>query len=155
MGSYRNALAAEACVALLVPGAARGDAAPARPRYQDLRFEEDWSVLGVERDDVTVNGTSGDARIQTLGGRLLAELPFWRADDDDALYSAAGKASRPGSAGSSNWLGAEIDLLVRHQLDVHTALTAGYSHFFAAGFLDESGRGRDVDFGYLISQHTF
>jgi hypothetical protein len=80
---------------------------------------------------------------------------FWRADDDDALYSAAGTPSRPGAAGSSSWLGAELDLLVRHQLDVHTALLLGYSHFFAGRFLEESGRGRDVDFGYLIFQYTF
>ena len=63
--------------------------------------------------------------------------------------------SRPGSAGSSSWLGAEIDLLVRYQLDVHIALVAGYSHFFAGNFLRESGRGRDIDFGYWIFQYTF
>jgi len=80
---------------------------------------------------------------------------FWRADDDDALYSASGAVSRPGSGGSSSWLGAEIDLLLRYQLDVHTALVGGYSHYFAAGFIDESGRGRDVDFGYWIFQYTF
>ena len=80
---------------------------------------------------------------------------FWRAETDDALYSASGAVSRPGSAGSSSWLGAEIDLLLRYQLDVHIALLGGYSHYFAAGFIDESGRGRDIDFGYLIFQYTF
>jgi hypothetical protein len=85
----------------------------------------------------------------------LSSHHFWRADDDDALYDASGAVSRPGSAGSSNWLGVEVDLLVRHQLDVHTALIAGYSHFFAGEFLAEAGRGRDVDFGYFILQYTF
>ena len=80
---------------------------------------------------------------------------FWRAEDDDALYSASGAVSRPGSSGSSTWLGAEIDLLVRYQFDVHTALLAGYSHFFTGDFLRESGRGRDIDFGYWIFQYTF
>ncbi len=80
---------------------------------------------------------------------------FWRAENDDALYSASGTVSRPGSAGSSSWLGAEIDLLLRYQLDVHTALLGGYSHYFAAGFIDQSGRGRDINFGYLIFQYTF
>ncbi len=80
---------------------------------------------------------------------------FWRAEDDDALYSASGAVSRPGSGGSSSWLGAEIDLLLRYQLGIHIALLGGYSHYFAAGFIDESGRGRDVDFGYLIFQYTF
>jgi hypothetical protein len=80
---------------------------------------------------------------------------FWRAEDEDALYSAAGAVSRAGSAGSSNWLGAELDLLVRYQFDVHTALLAGYSHFFTGDFLQESGRGRDIDFAYWILQYTF
>jgi hypothetical protein len=80
---------------------------------------------------------------------------LWRADDDDALYDATGAVSRPPTAGPSNWLGVEIDLLVRHQLDVHTALVGGYSHFFAGDFLKEAGRGRDVDFGYFIVQYTF
>jgi hypothetical protein len=80
---------------------------------------------------------------------------FWLADDDDALYNAGGAVDRPPSGGSSNWLGIELDLLVRHQLDIHTAIVAGYSHFFAAGFLDATGRGRDIDFGYLIFQYTF
>jgi hypothetical protein len=89
-----------------------------------------------------------------LTGTLTGHC-FWRPEDEDALYSASGAVSRPGSAGSSNWLGAELDLLVRYQLDVHTALVAGYSHFFAGDFLRESGRGRDIDFGYWIFQYTF
>lgn len=86
---------------------------------------------------------------------LLTGHFFWRADGDDALYNAAGVVTRPGSSGSSTWLGAEIDLLVRYQLDVHTALLAGYSHFFTGDFLRTSGRGRDIDFGYFILQYIF
>jgi Alginate export len=50
---------------------------------------------------------------------------------------------------SSSWLGVELDLLVRYQLDVHTSLAGGYSHFFAGRSVAEAGR-RDIDFGYLI-----
>ena len=80
---------------------------------------------------------------------------FWRAEDDDALYNASGAVSRPGSGGTSSWLGAEIDLLLKYQLDVHLALLGGYSHYFAGTFIKQSGRGRDTDFGYLIFQYTF
>jgi hypothetical protein len=80
---------------------------------------------------------------------------FWRADSDDALYNAAGAVTRAGSSGSSPWLGAEIDLLLRYQFDVHTALVAGYSHFFTGEYLRTSGRGRDIDFGYWTLQYTF
>jgi hypothetical protein len=34
------------------------------------------------------------------------------------------------------------------------ALRAAGSRFFAASFLQESGRGSDIDFGYLIFQYT-
>jgi len=80
---------------------------------------------------------------------------FWRASDEDALYAANGSVSRPGSSGTSSWLGAEIDTLLKYQLDAHLALLGGYSRFFAASFIQESGRGRDIDFGYLIFQYTF
>jgi hypothetical protein len=79
---------------------------------------------------------------------------FWRASDDDALYDAAAAVTYPGSAGGSNWIGAELDLLVRYQLDVHTALIGGYSHFFDGTFVEQAGTGRDIDFGYLIFQYT-
>ena len=98
-------------------------------------------------------------------GVLLRPLPattvnltghfFWRAENEDALYNAAGAVTRAGSSGSSNWLGAEIDLLLRYQFDVHLALLGGYSHFFTGDFLRSTGRGRDIDFGYFILQYTF
>jgi hypothetical protein len=103
--------------------------------------------------------------VDASGGVVLRPLPatttiltghaFWRADNEDALYSAAGAVSRAGSSGSSAWLGAELDLLVRYQLDVHTVLAVGYSHFFTGNYLRESGRGRDIDFAYWIFQYTF
>jgi hypothetical protein len=86
----------------------------------------------------------------TLTGHFL-----WRASNQDALYNAAGDVSRAGSSGSSPWLGAEIDLLLRYQFDVHLALLAGYSHFFTGRYLKNSGRGRDIDFAYWILQYTF
>ena len=43
---------------------------------------------------------------------------------------------------------------MRYQLDVHTALIGGYSHFFDGTFPEQAGRGRDIDFGYLIFQYT-
>jgi hypothetical protein len=80
---------------------------------------------------------------------------FWRAENEDALYNASGAVTRAGSSGSPNWLGAEIDLLLRYQFDVHLALLGGYSHFFTGDFLRSTGRGRDIDFGYMILQYTF
>jgi hypothetical protein len=52
-------------------------------------------------------------------------------------------------------VGAEIDLLVRHQLDPHTVFAVGYSHFYPGGFVEGSGPSDAIDFGYVIVQYTF
>lgn len=80
---------------------------------------------------------------------------FWRADDDDALYNPAGIPLRPGAAGSSSEIGAELDVTLKYQLDRHTLIQFGYSHFFPGDFIEESGASDDVDFLYLMPQFTF
>jgi hypothetical protein len=80
---------------------------------------------------------------------------FWRADRRDALYSPGGVPLRPGSAGSSEYIGSEIDLTLQYPLDRHILVQAGYSHFFAGDFIKESGPSDDVDFAYLMTQLTF
>jgi hypothetical protein len=90
--------------------------------------------------------------------RTTAELTgywFWRADDESGLYDASGRLLRAGSAAGSTNVGAEVDLLVRHQLDPHTVLAVGYSHFFPGGFVEGSGPSEAIDFGYVIVQYTF
>jgi hypothetical protein len=91
-------------------------------------------------------------------GSLKAKLDlhgFWRADRDDALYNAGGGVARAGSAGTSREVGVELDLTVKQPLSRHTVVVAGYSHFFAGDFIDESGSGDDIDFVYTTLQHTF
>jgi hypothetical protein len=90
--------------------------------------------------------------------RTTAELVgywFWRADRDSGLYDAAGRLLRAGGGASSRNVGAEIDLLVRHQLDPHALVAVGYSHFFPGGFVERSGPSEPIDFAYLILQYTF
>jgi hypothetical protein len=98
----------------------------------------------------------GAYRIAPLSATAGLRLPAAaRADAGAESGGPAVPASPPGSAGGSKGLGADLDPLLRHQLDVHTAILAGYSHFFAGRFIEQSGRGRDIDFGYLIFQYTF
>jgi hypothetical protein len=80
---------------------------------------------------------------------------FWRASDSDALYNAGGGVVRPGFGGSAYNIGGEIDLTVKYQFDRHAAAIAGYSHFFADDFIEQSGPSRDIDFLYLTLQYTF
>jgi len=80
---------------------------------------------------------------------------FWRADDNDALYNAGGAATRAGAPGTSNKIGAELDLTMKYKLDRHTLVLFGYSHFFPGSFIKQTGPGDDVDFLYLSVQYTF
>jgi hypothetical protein len=90
--------------------------------------------------------------------KLTAKLSghfFWRDSTADALYSASGAATRPGSAGSSSTIGQEIDVTWTYRHNRHTTLELGYSHFFAGEFIEESGPSNDIDFLYLQARYTF
>jgi hypothetical protein len=90
--------------------------------------------------------------------RTTAELVgywFWRADRDSGLYDAGGRLLRAGAGARSRNVGAEVDLLVKHQLDPHALVAVGYSHFFPGGFVEGSGPSEPIDFGYVILQYTF
>ena len=57
-------------------------------------------------------------------------------------------AAQDGSGGSGDFLGQEFDVRSRHQLNSHTELTVGYSHFFTGEFSSAVGK-RDSDFLYF------
>jgi hypothetical protein len=90
--------------------------------------------------------------------KLLVKLDghyFWRADNDDALYNAGGAVARAGNTGRSNDVGAELDLLLRYQVDRHQAVIGGCSHMFPGRFIEQSGPHEGIDLAYLIWQFTF
>jgi len=74
---------------------------------------------------------------------------FRLADPDGGWINAAGQTIRPGASGASRDLGDELDLLVRYGVTDTFSLLAGWSHFFAGEFVDDTGRDRDADFLYL------
>ncbi|MFQ5503164.1 MAG: alginate export family protein [Planctomycetota bacterium] len=80
---------------------------------------------------------------------------FWRADRDDALYNAGGGVARAGSLGNAKHVGYELDLTVKRPLVPHVVGVAGYSHFFAGSFIEQSGPDQDVDWSYLMLIVTF
>lgn len=87
---------------------------------------------------------------------LIASVHFYSRDDEmDALYNAGGGVVRAGGAGTSSEVGSEIDLLLKHQLDTHTTILLGYSHFFAGEFVEDTGVSDDIDFFYTSVQFTF
>lgn len=86
---------------------------------------------------------------------------FWRASTDDAVYNAGGGVVRPGGAGTSADVGAEIDLLLTRRFGRHFVTQFGYSHFLAGKFIDQAaenvpafaGADKDTDFIYLIFKY--
>ena len=81
---------------------------------------------------------------------------FWRASDDDGTYTVGGGLQRPGTSADDDYLGSEIDLLVKYNLDRHWLFVFGLGHFFTGEFYSDTGTGADDDitFLYLSAQVT-
>ncbi len=76
---------------------------------------------------------------------------FHLASSKDALYNAAGVATRQdptGAAGSD--VGSEIDGLVNLHLTPQQDVTFGYSKLFAGEFIRKTGPGRDISLLYVL-----
>ena len=80
---------------------------------------------------------------------------FWRQSDEDAVYNTAGGVARADLGSDETYVGAETDLLLNWQVDRHWSAYAGYSHFFAGDFIQETGASDDIDFVYAAVQFTF
>jgi Alginate export len=84
----------------------------------------------------------------------LDSYSYWRASTSDALYDKRGAIVRAATLGSARKTGAEADLTVRYQIDIHTVIQIGYSHFFPGAFVRQSGPHEPVDFLYTFIQFT-
>lgn len=87
---------------------------------------------------------------------LRAEvLSFWRADSDDGVYNAGGGVLRPAGGSDESHVGVEFDFTATYTFDPHTALEAGYAHFFPGNFIDDTGASEDVDWLYIQLSYRF
>lgn len=80
---------------------------------------------------------------------------FARAENTDALYDAGGNVVRAGDAGTSREVGQEVDVVADYKVNPQLGLQAGYCHFFAGRFIEQSGAAEDIDFAYASAQLTF
>lgn len=95
------------------------------------------------------------APTKKLTARLDYHL-FWLADTGDAWYRANGTtAVRPITPGADSFAGSEVDLTLTYKVNKNLSFMAGYSHFFAGGYLDDTGAGDDADFAYVQAQLDF
>jgi hypothetical protein len=89
----------------------------------------------------------------------VAELHFFLLDEpgSDAWYNAGGAVQRRAAAGSDPdaYVGTELDLRLIYRPIDWLALEGGYSHFFAGGYVDDTGESDDADWGYLMATVTF
>ncbi len=84
---------------------------------------------------------------------------FWLASTEDGWRRAnARTVVRPldGRAKSaSNYAGSELDCLMSWKAADWLSVIVGYSHFFAGGYLHDTGGSSDADFVYLMTQLRF
>jgi len=84
----------------------------------------------------------------------LAWHAFWLNAKEDSLYAANGAALRRDPAGKSGReVGNELDLTLLWQLDRHSELLFGYSHFWNGTFITKTGPSEDPDLFYV--QYAF
>ena len=100
-----------------------------------------------------LNGGVGLKPVRKLQVRLDG-YSYWRASAADAFYDKKGAVVRAGAPGSPSGTGEEGDLTVRYQIDVHTVIQLGYSHFFPGPFVRQSGPHQPVNFLYSYLQFT-
>ncbi len=78
---------------------------------------------------------------------------FWRASEDDAIYTIGGAVGRSG--GDSRYIGTEFDLLLNWQIDRHFSSYAGFSYVIPGEFIEETGPDEEISFLYVALQFTF
>ncbi|MBI4718002.1 MAG: alginate export family protein [Planctomycetes bacterium] len=84
----------------------------------------------------------------------IAYHAFWLNANRDAVYDAGGAAGRRDATGLSDTeLGEEVDITVLWQIDVHSSLLLGWSHFWHNEFVEQTGPSQDPDLFYV--QYAF
>lgn len=99
---------------------------------------------------------------QGVGSHTLSPRFFlgfdWASGGDDGVFdqlAADGRQTRSGAGADRHRVGGELDRVGKWQIDPHTALFAGYGHFFLGPFVDETGQDAATDFVDLTLQYTF
>lgn len=80
---------------------------------------------------------------------------FWRATEEDGLYTAAGALLRAAGGSDAKEIGTEADLQVKFAIDRHWELEAGLCRLWAGDFVRDTGPAKDVDFAYVSLTFTF
>ncbi len=71
---------------------------------------------------------------------------FWRESTSDGIYNNAMTLVRSGTANDARYIGSMPQSQLVWDIDRHLTFVAIYGHFFAGGFLKDTGPGKDVDY---------
>ncbi|MGH7557686.1 MAG: alginate export family protein [Gemmatimonadota bacterium] len=97
-----------------------------------------------------VAAISGGVRLMPLS-RLTVTLQahrFWRASEEDSVYSPSGAIVRQTEPGASKDLGSEIDALVSYGVRPGLTASVGYGRFESGPFLEQTGPSEDPQLLY-------
>ncbi len=80
----------------------------------------------------------------------MAYHTFWLDEQRDALYNAGGGVGRRDITGhSGKEVGQELDVILLWNLNVHSNILLGYSHFWDGPFIQHTGVSEDADLIYV------
>lgn len=81
---------------------------------------------------------------------------YYLADSDDAWYNASGRVLRRDRSGKADdYVGDEVDFVLKYDLNKHLSLETGYAHFFAGEYVEDTGSADDADWFYLQTTLNF
>ena len=81
---------------------------------------------------------------------------YWNAQTTDAWYRVNGVTRVRGiTPGADTFRGSEFDFTGIYKVNKNLSFQAGYSVFFAGGFLDDTGASDNAHFGYAQVQINF
>ena len=116
--------------------------------YMDLVGRQNMNAV-----NVNMSAWAVPEKVQTK----IAFHTFWLNADRDALYNAGGvPILRDPSGRAGEQVGHELDLTVLWNINVHSSMLAGYSHFWDNSFVHNTVfSDDDPDFFYLQYQYKF
>jgi hypothetical protein len=80
---------------------------------------------------------------------------FWRATEEDAVYTAGGAVLRTASGSDEFHVGAEVDLTVKWSPNRHWDAEIGWAHVFPGAFIEATGAAGEIDFLWTSLCFTF
>jgi Alginate export len=83
---------------------------------------------------------------------------FWLANNDDTWYRSGGTAVRPltpAARTADSFVGTEFDFIATWKPFKQLGFQAGYCHFFAGDYVQDTGPSSDADFGYVQATIEF